>query len=82
MGAAQRLRLRHVAAVRCLAGLPNVVLEDAPAAAAALDLMDDGMDFADALHATRARDCTAMASFDQRFAALAGRLGPLPVRMP
>lgn len=69
-------------ALRAFAGLPRIVLEDASAVATALDLMDEGMDFSDALHLTRAKGCAVMASFDRRFAKVAERLGCLPVRSP
>jgi predicted nucleic acid-binding protein len=38
--------------------------------AQASDWMGDGMDFADALHLTKAARCEAFVSFDRRFANL------------
>ena len=45
---------RIVGALRGLAGLPGVRLEDAPLVAQALDWAERGLDFADALHLGRA----------------------------
>ncbi|WP_245333565.1 type II toxin-antitoxin system VapC family toxin, partial [Bradyrhizobium guangdongense] len=42
-----------VHALRVFAGLPTVMVEDGAMVAAALDLAERGMDFADALHLTR-----------------------------
>ncbi len=42
-----------IVALRRLAGLPNVALEDAARAAAALDWAERGLEFADALHLTK-----------------------------
>jgi predicted nucleic-acid-binding protein len=64
------------------AGLPRVTLEDADLAAKALDWVLKGMDFADALHLARAKDCEAFVSFDQRFARLANAIGDVKVRVP
>jgi predicted nucleic-acid-binding protein len=40
------------------------------------------MDFADALHLAGAEGCDAFISFDQRFAALAGKTADIEVRAP
>jgi len=69
-------------ALRAFAGLPHVTIEDAGQAAQALDWMDAGMDFADALHLAKAQGCDAFESFDQRFARVANRLGAIKVRAP
>lgn len=69
-------------ALAAFAGLPRVVLEDAPLVAAALACMARGMDFADALHLGRAEGCAAFASFDKRLARLARSLGGRAVRSP
>ncbi|MBV9571470.1 MAG: type II toxin-antitoxin system VapC family toxin [Alphaproteobacteria bacterium] len=47
-------------------GLPQVRPENPFLAAEALRLVDAGMDFADALHLTAAKDCEAFVSFDQQ----------------
>ena len=69
-------------ALRAFAGLPHVTIEDAGQAVQALDWMDAGMDFADALHLAKAQGCDAFVSFDQRFARAANRLGAIKVRAP
>src|ERR1700744_559927 len=69
-------------ALRAFAGLPHVVIEDARFVAKALDWMEDGLDFADALHLARAKGCEAFVTFDQRFARTANRLGGITVRTP
>lgn len=69
-------------ALRAFAGLPRVSLEDPRLAAQALDWMERGLDFADALHLAKAAECEAFASFDRRFAAAANRLGGVRVRAP
>jgi predicted nucleic acid-binding protein len=69
-------------ALRAFAGLPHVTIEDAGQAAQALDWMDAGMDFADALHLAKAQGCETFVSFDQRFARAANRLGTVKVREP
>ncbi|HIJ38059.1 MAG TPA: type II toxin-antitoxin system VapC family toxin [Rhodospirillaceae bacterium] len=68
------------AALRAFAGLQHVTIEDAGQIAQALDWMEAGMDFADALHLTKAQGCDAFVSFDQRFARTANRLGATKVR--
>jgi predicted nucleic acid-binding protein len=57
-------------------------LEDAALAAKALDWMGNGMDFADALHLAKAEGCTALVSFDRRFAKAANLLSEVKVRVP
>lgn len=47
-------------ALRAFGGLPTVTVEDAEAVARALDMAEAGLDFADALHLTRAAQCTAL----------------------
>jgi predicted nucleic-acid-binding protein len=69
-------------ALRAFAGLPGVTLEDAALAAEALQWMDGGMDFADALHLSKADGCDSFVTFDRRFARSAKRLGMSKVRMP
>ena len=69
-------------ALRGFAGLRHVALEDAGLAAQALDWMEAGLDFADALHLAKAAGCEAFVSLDQRFARAANRLGTFKVRTP
>ncbi|MDP8993490.1 MAG: type II toxin-antitoxin system VapC family toxin [Pseudomonadota bacterium] len=73
---------RIVAALRDLAGLPGVTLEDAPLVAQALNWADRGLDFADALHLGRARDCAAFMSFDRKLATAAARVTDVEVLAP
>jgi predicted nucleic-acid-binding protein len=54
-------------ALRAFAGLPTVTVEDGAAVAAALDLAEKGMDFADALHLGRSAHCDGFATFDRKF---------------
>jgi predicted nucleic acid-binding protein len=69
-------------AFRAFAGLPHVATEDPGLTAQALDWMESGMDFADALHLAKAQGCDAFVSFDQRFARAANRLSAVKVRTP
>jgi predicted nucleic-acid-binding protein len=55
-------------ALRAFAGLPTVTVEDSAIAAAALDLVDTGIDFADALHLGKSTHCKGFVTFDRRFA--------------
>lgn len=66
---------RVVGALRALAGLRNVVIQDAPILAKALAWAERGMDFADALHLAQAGDCDGFVSFDGRLAKAAKRAG-------
>ncbi len=66
--------------LRAFAGLPTVTLQDAPAAAQALDGMSRGLDFADALHLAAAAECEAFATVDARLAKAANRLEGMEVR--
>ncbi|WP_103175189.1 type II toxin-antitoxin system VapC family toxin [Paracoccus sp. SY] len=54
-------------ALRAFGGLPHVTVEDASIVAAAIDLVERGMDFADALHLRRSTDRDAFLTFDRRF---------------
>ncbi|MGE3927647.1 MAG: type II toxin-antitoxin system VapC family toxin [Lautropia sp.] len=63
------LARREIGAVmRALAGLEHVTIEDRDAVLAALDLLDAGIGFADALHVTRSARAAAFATFDRRLA--------------
>lgn len=73
---------RIVTALRAFAGLPHVTLEDPALAATALEWTENGMDFADALHLSKASRCEAMMSFDQRLAKAARRVECVPVMAP
>jgi predicted nucleic-acid-binding protein len=71
-----------VEALRALAGLPGVMVEAPSQVAAAFDLASRGMDFADALHLSKAGNCEAFVTFDRRFTSLARRLATIEVRAP
>lgn len=67
-------------ALRAFAGLPTVTIEDAPIVAAALDLAENGMDFADALHLGKSTHCEGMATFDRKLVKAAKAAGFTGVR--
>lgn len=69
-----------VGAIRAFAGLPTVTVEDGGAIATALDLVERGMDFADALHLTRAARCDGFVTFDRRLVRIAREAGMSGVR--
>lgn len=68
--------------LRAFAGLARVSLEDPALAASALDHMEGGMDFADALHLGRAGACDAFVTFDRRCMRTARAAGAENVRAP
>lgn len=53
-------------ALKAFGGLPTVTVEDAALVAAALDLAEKGMDFADALHLSRSAHCEGFVTFDRK----------------
>ena len=57
-----------VKALRGLFGLPNVRVEDAGVAAAALDAAGRGLELADALHLARAPEGSVFVTFDRALA--------------
>ena len=69
-------------ALRGLAGLPGVTVEEPAVLAQALDWMDDGMDFADALHLAKAEGCTAFLSFDRKLTKAAAGRSAVKVEAP
>jgi predicted nucleic-acid-binding protein len=70
------------AAFRELAGLPGVTLEAPGVVAQALDWMQGGMDFADALHLGAAKDCAVFLTFDRKLAKVAEQQSTLQVAEP
>jgi len=60
-------------ALRSLAGLRTVFLEDELAVAKALDWLQEGLDFADALHLASAGNARRFATFDRKLARQARR---------
>lgn len=67
-------------ALRSFAGLPTVTIEDETIVAAAIDLAERGVDFADALHLGRSRHCEGFATFDRKFVKAAKAAGHETVR--
>lgn len=67
-------------ALRVFAGLPTVTVEDGAMVAAALDLAEKGMDFADALHLTRTGHCEGFVTFDRKLVKAAKAAGYQGVR--
>ena len=66
--------------LRGVCGLPRVRLAEPDRAAAAFDLAEAGMDFADALHLSGAAGCEVFVTFDRRLAKSAAGLETLAVR--
>ncbi len=71
-----------IPALRALAGLPGVSVEDAGLVAKAMDWAEAGMDFADALHLAAATECENFLTFDKRFVRSGKRLSGIPVTAP
>ena len=68
--------------LRGLAGLPGITVEEPLALAQALDWVEAGMDFADALHLAKAGECDAFLSFDRKLAKAAKGCATIPVLIP
>ena len=74
---------RVIPALRALAGLPGVSVEDAPLVAKAMDWAEAGMAFADAMHlAVAAAECGGFLTFDKRLARAGTRLAGIPIAAP
>lgn len=59
--------LKDVASVfQHLLAMPNLDIEDRVAVALATAALDEGFDFADALHHASSRQCTSMVTFDDK----------------
>lgn len=67
-------------AIRAFAGLPTVTVEDGSVIAEALGLVDDGLDFADALHLCGSLHCEGFATFDRKLVRSARKIGRTFVR--
>lgn len=67
--------------LRALGGLRGIMLEEPGTVARALDWLDRGMDFADALHLAKASHCSAFVSFDRRLAKRAKGLSAIPIEV-
>lgn len=71
-----------IPALRALAGLPGVSVEDAVLVAKAMDWAQAGMDFADALHLAAAVECESFLTFDKRLTRSGTRLSGVPITEP
>lgn len=71
-----------VTALRQFAGLPSVTLENPDLAARALDWVERGMDFADALHLGASDQCEALVTFDADLAKSAKKADAGNIRLP
>ena len=69
-----------VRALRAFGGLPTVTIEDAAIVAAAFDLTEREMDFADALHLGKSAHCEEFVTFDRKFVKAAQAAGCETVR--
>lgn len=67
-------------AFRAFAGLPNVTVEDEQQVHDALDALEKGVDFADALHLEKSLHCEGFLSFDRKFVKAAQAAGYKDVR--
>lgn len=70
------------AALRRFAGTPRVTLENASLSAQALNWVEEGKDFADALHLSASGHCEAFVTFDTNLAEAARRARAGNVRTP
>jgi predicted nucleic-acid-binding protein len=73
---------RVATALRGLAGLPGVSVEEPAVLERALDWMEGGMDFADALHLAKAEGCSAFLSFDPKLPKTATGRSAVKVEAP
>jgi len=70
-----------IPALRALAGLPGVLIEDAVLVARAMDWAEAGMDFADAMHLTASTGCESFLTFDKRLARSGMRINGIPISL-
>jgi predicted nucleic-acid-binding protein len=68
---------RIVQALRALAGLERVYLEDPSAVAFAFELADSGLDLADALHVSSMGEAKSFVTFDEKLVVRARKLAPV-----
>jgi predicted nucleic-acid-binding protein len=71
---------RIARALRGFSGLPQVAIEDPSLAAQALDWVEGGMEFANALHLAKSAACTEFVTFDRGLVRSANLPGAIPVR--
>lgn len=68
-----------VSVLRTLISFPHITFEDLVSIEQAVNNLEQGLDFADALHHASYRSCDAMASFDdKKFSKKAAKLGLVP----
>ena len=67
-----------VRALRALAGIEHIAIEDRDAVLAAVDAFEGGLDFADALHLMRSSRASVFATFDRKLAQRSKSLGLIP----
>ena len=67
-----------VAAMRALAGITHITIEDRDAVLTALEAFEAGLDFADALHLSRSVRAAAFVTFDRRLAKRAKAMTSAP----
>jgi predicted nucleic-acid-binding protein len=71
-----------ISAFRALFGLPNVELEDPIEMAAALEMNEQGMDFADAIHLAKSKGTDKFITFDKKLISKAKKLTDIPTGKP
>ena len=74
--------VRIAQGLRGLAGVPGITVEQPGLLAQALDWMDEGMDFADALHRAATKGCETFLSFDRKLTKTARARASTPVEAP
>ena len=67
-----------VLALRALAGIEHITIEDRGAVLSALEAFESGLDFADALHLARSTKAATFATFDKALAKRVKALGLRP----
>lgn len=73
---------RIVLSLRDVVGLRGVTIEQSARLESALDGVDGGLEFADALHLASSVSCTAFLSFDQALAKRTAGRSVIPVEEP
>jgi predicted nucleic-acid-binding protein len=71
-------RADSVRVLRALLGIEHVRIEDRESVSAAVDALERGMDFADALHLVRSAGADAFVTFDRRLQRRAADALPVP----
>ena len=74
--------VRVIEAFWMLSGVPTVQFEHPDRVVEALSAVQEGMDFADALHRAAAGDCEAFVTFDRNLIKAAGRIPGAMARLP